>query len=90
MIARFIGGPLDGRTQELPVGRDGMTQPEISCEIKDQVLLDPRGMQWQQLEQAVTVRKVTYVRTVNPLDEGPLVVYLAADPAEWDSESANA
>jgi hypothetical protein len=35
----------------------------------------------------VPIREVIYVRTVNPLTEGPLVLYIAAELDDWDSES---
>lgn len=85
MIARFVGGPMDGRLQELPINPDGMPPAEIPCEVHAAEL---RAIPGPWTDQLVPTRTLLYVRTVNPLDEGPLVIYLAADPTDWDSESA--
>jgi hypothetical protein len=81
--ALFVGGPMDGRTQELPLNGDGLPPAEIPCEVYDGVPL--HRLTPEHLEHEVAVKELIYVRTVNPLNEGPLVLYLAADPADWDS-----
>jgi hypothetical protein len=87
VIARFIGGPMDGRHQELPIGSDGMPPAEIPCEVYDGDVAFHRELTPAERGVAVPIREVIYVRTVNPLTEGPLVLYIAAELDDWDSES---
>lgn len=84
MIAEFIGGPMDGKRQELPINADGMPPAEIPCEVYDGDISLHRNLTPAERGIAVPVREITYVRTVNPLSEGPLVLYLAAGLDDWD------
>jgi hypothetical protein len=87
MIAAFIGGPMDGKTQELPLNSDGLPPAEIPCEVRDAGELNWNEPVEEQLERGELFKTLKYIRTVNPRDEGPLVLYIADDPADWEPES---
>lgn len=74
---------MNGQRQELPLNSDGLPPAEIPCAVYDGPPLSQ--ISTAELERTTPVKELTYVRTVSPLNEGPLVLYIAADPDEWDS-----